>query len=92
MNLDRIFVDRLEHIFIMGAPIKETDMRIGFPRWVCSCCFFLGLFLVDSKTHTSFHEEVIKRSDFPDGFLFGVATSAYQVFSTLFLLFQFSDN
>nr|QJC44969.1 beta glucosidase 6 [Stevia rebaudiana] len=37
-------------------------------QWVLLCCF---LFLA--------HGENIKRSDFPDEFLFGVATSAYQI-------------
>ncbi|KAI3708428.1 hypothetical protein L2E82_37597 [Cichorium intybus] len=52
-------------------------MILRFPRWVCSCCFFL--LLVNSKAHTIVHGEDIKRSDFPVGFLFGVATSAYQI-------------
>ncbi|KAL8195506.1 hypothetical protein R6Q57_025909 [Mikania cordata] len=37
-------------------------------RWMLLCCF---LFLA--------HAENLKRSDFPDEFLFGVATSAYQI-------------
>ncbi|KAI3702880.1 hypothetical protein L6452_28633 [Arctium lappa] len=37
---------------------------------------FLGLFIVNS---TSIHGEDIERSDFPNGFLFGVSTSSYQI-------------
>lgn len=37
-----------------------------------------AVLLVDSTSNTSIQGIDIKKSDFPDGFLFGVATSAYQ--------------
>ncbi|GJW53520.1 beta-glucosidase 18-like protein, partial [Tanacetum coccineum] len=44
-------------------------------RWLL---LFLAVFLVDATTNTSIKGIDIERSDFPDGFLFGVATSSYQ--------------
>ncbi|GJR84566.1 beta-glucosidase 18-like protein [Tanacetum coccineum] len=44
-------------------------------RWLL---LFLAVFLVDATTNTSIKGIDIKRSDFPDGFFFGVATSSYQ--------------
>ncbi|KAD4178953.1 hypothetical protein E3N88_27544 [Mikania micrantha] len=49
--------------FKSGVPYIYSKLR-----WMLLCCF---LFFA--------HAENLKRSDFPDEFLFGVATSAYQI-------------
>ncbi|KAJ9551547.1 hypothetical protein OSB04_015592 [Centaurea solstitialis] len=56
--------------------VINGDTKLHSLTFLFFFIFLLGVFLVDS---TSIQEKDIKRSDFPNGFLFGVATSSYQI-------------